>query len=186
MENFPHRDARGSKGSTSAGTRLCYLTTERDPCCTRHQSWRSHRDRPRIRPTLLRGVAPHLSGPAQKQGTASYYVLSLPHYYSYNHHRHSWSGSVFSHTLITRAHKTGVLMKACARSQRGFMLLEALISCALLAIAAFGLLAFTTRSLRLLQHVARVQATGCEIPTCSPHSQSSTCACGPHEAVVIW
>jgi hypothetical protein len=186
MENFPHRDARGSKGSTSAGARLCYLTTERDPCRTIHQSWRAHRDRPRNSPTLLCGIAPHHSGPAQRQGTAIDCILSLPHYYPYNYHGHSWSGSMFGHPLITRAHKTGVLMKACARSQRGFMLLEVLISCALLAIAAFGLLAFTARSLRLLQHVGRIQAPGCEFPTCSSHSQSSTCACGPHEAVVIW
>lgn len=70
-------------------------------------------------------------------------------------------------------------------SQRGALLMEALLAASIVAIAAIGTLLFTTRSLRVLRHVSHMRKPACERLSCAHGSATSTCACGTHSYPVI-
>ncbi len=70
-------------------------------------------------------------------------------------------------------------------SQRGATLLEALCVSSILAIGAMTMIAFATRSLRLLHTVRESRAPACAHLSCSQSSATSTCGCDKQSFVII-
>lgn len=70
-------------------------------------------------------------------------------------------------------------------SQRGAMLLEVLFASSILAVAAITMIAFATRSLRLLHTLRELRKPACEQLICSQSSTTSTCGCDTASYVII-
>lgn len=70
-------------------------------------------------------------------------------------------------------------------SQRGAMLIEVLFASSLMAITAIAMIAFATRSLRLLHKLREIRAPACEHLSCSQSSATSTCGCDNQSYLII-
>lgn len=76
-------------------------------------------------------------------------------------------------------------MRATSPSQRGFALIETVITAALIGITALAVLSFTTRSLKSLHTIAPLMRPPCQRPSCSLGVTSSSCGCGERPPTVV-
>ena len=185
MERASYRSARNEKAAKVPGARLHHSYPPRN---TRSGL---NRQRTSIRSNTRESSAFHIisSSPClystEKQGTAGAHLLSLSHYHPchcapYHRSRELLGGHIASRTRTRR-----VSMTAHDTSQRGSMLIEAVLSTGLIVVAALGLLSFTTRSLKLLQRVGQSLRPSCEQPECLLSDSSSTCSCGERSSSLV-